>query len=121
MIEVEKLSITYPHVINLTGNMYNGKAKNAEGISVGDKLILEADRDNPWFHPVAVEVFNSKKEPLGYLGYTAASNIIQQIADDLENIDAVVETVTPLSAKIAANPNTRSKSADMTIKLIKKC
>lgn len=60
-------------------------------------MHLRADTKNKYYSPVAVEVFNTNKETLGYL--QATSGVLCKIAENLEVLEATVESVTPLSQR----------------------
>lgn len=89
---------SFPAVISIEGTGYEGRNDRIEYIKVGDPLILKADGNNPYYSPVAIEVFNRKNETLGYLkNYGAVS--LTDIAKHINNIRARVASVTPLSKR----------------------
>ena len=70
--------------------------------------------DNKFYDPVAIEVFNSNNQTLGYLCDTW-DNPLTSIAGLLDEIVAYVDSVTPLSARKKG-----AKYALMDVKLTSK-
>ena len=103
-----------PVIISIEGTEREGRNERIEHVKAGDKLILKADFDNEYYYPVAIEVFNSDNQSLGYLRelYEAP---LKSIADILDEIDAYAESVTPLSAR-----RKNAKYALMDVKLVPK-
>ena len=90
--------ITFPVVISIEGTHHCGRTERIEHINVGDALILKADYSSPYYHPVAIEVFNSNNETLGYLqnNYNPSLEVLAAYLDDVK---ATVSSVTPLSKR----------------------
>lgn len=89
--------IAYPYTIPIEGTAYIGRNERIEHVQVGDTLILKADWDNPYYLPVAVEVFDTQGGSLGFL--KAARNHLVQIAEAIDIIQAKAASVTPLSKR----------------------
>ena len=75
-------------------------------------LILRADYDSEFYSPVAIEVFNSKNETLGYISDGWGAGSLVEIAKHLDEVKAKVASVTPLSKRTK-----RAKYALMDIEL----
>lgn len=96
---MENLVLTeLPKIIPIEGTAYEGRNERIEKVEVGDRLILEADYDNEFYDPVAIEVLNDKKESLGYLVEKTDCEL-EDLAKVLNKVEASVESVTPLSAR----------------------
>lgn len=91
----------FPMLKSIEGTGYEGRAARFEFLSVGDLLILKADYNNPYYSPVAIEVFNTNRETLGYLADGFGSESLEVIAECLGDITACVASVTPLSQRSA--------------------
>ena len=89
----------FPTVIPIEGTGYAGRIARIEFVTVGDPLVLKADFSNPYYSPVAVEVFNARNETLGYLcdGYNGIP--LEAIAGRIDELKARVASVTPLSRR----------------------
>lgn len=87
-----------PKIIPIEGTAYEGRNERIEKVEVGDRLILEADYDNEFYDPVAIEVLNDKKQSLGYLVEKNDCEL-EDLAKVLDKVEASVESVTPLSAR----------------------
>lgn len=96
---------SFPATISIEGTHHAGRAARIEHVRVGDTLVLKSDWENQWYSPVAIEVFNTRGETLGYL---AAHTIYADMFTDtgyrglaclLPYITATVESVTPLSKR----------------------
>ncbi len=89
-----------PIVRSIEGTAYEGRNARIEHITKGDSLILKADWNNKFYHPVAIEVFNTANETLGYLEEAFDSEIILEVlAHNIDSLEAVVDSVTPLSKR----------------------
>lgn len=101
-----------PLTVSIEGTGYEGRNERIEHIKVGDPLILKADYDNKFYSPVAIEVFNKKKETLGYLSKGFGFPSLEDIAKIIDKIKARVASVTPLSKR-----SKRAKYALMDVEL----
>ena len=107
-----------PKTIPVYGTKYEGRAERVEFLKIGDKVLLKADYNNPYYSPVAIEVFNTKEESLGFLEssfveleeFSAIASLV-----DKKKIHATVSFVIPLSKK-----SKRAKSCDLEILLEEK-
>ena len=104
--------VDYPIIKEIQGTGYEGRSARLEYIQVGDAVNLKADYNSPFYSPVAIEVFNTQNETLGYLqdGYGAKSLI--EIAKHLDAVQAKVASVTPLSKRTK-----RAKHALMDVEI----
>lgn len=110
-----KLSVAdLPITISIEGTGYEGRCARIEHVKVGDKLILKIDMDSEYYDPVAVEVFNDRNQTLGFLRDTSKYPLTS-IAGIIDEIDAYVDSVTPLSAR-----SKNAKYALMDVKIISK-
>lgn len=102
----------FPLVVPIEGTGYAGRNARIEFVRVGDPLVLKADFSSPYYSPVAIEVFNTAGETLGYLcdGYNGIP--LEQIAPHIEALKARVAAVTPLSKRTK-----RAKYALMDVEL----
>ena len=89
----------YPMIKALEGTGYEGRTARIERIKEGDLLVLKADYDSKFYSPVAIEVFNSKNETLGYIPNGARAASLVEIAKHLDEIKAKVANVTPRSKR----------------------
>ncbi len=104
--------VDYPIIKEIQGTGYEGRNERIEYVNAGDELILKADYNNNYYSPVAIEVFNSKNETLGYLSDGFGSESLAEIAKHLDMIKAKVASVTPLSKRTK-----RAKYALMDVEL----
>lgn len=104
---------SYPITRAIEGTGYEGRAARIEYIKVGDPLILKADNNSKYYSPVAIEVFNSANQTIGYL--TDGFPSLASIAKDLDNLRAEVGTVTPLSQR-----SKRAKYPLLDVKITRK-
>lgn len=102
----------FPLVIPIEGTGYAGRSARIEFVEVGDPLVLRPDFENPYYSPVAIEVFNTRNETLGYLcdGYNGIP--LEQIVAHIDSLQARVAAVTPLSRR-----SKRAKYALMDVEL----
>jgi len=95
---IKSTAISWPITIAIEGTGYSGRNERIEHVRVGDSLVLKADYQNPYYAPVAIEVFNTSNETLGYL-----QNIpdlpLSSIAEEIDTLSAKVASVTPLSQR----------------------
>ncbi len=87
---------------------------------MGDPLIIKADYNNPFYTPVAIEVFNMNNETLGYLEKsdiygTAVWLPFSQIAKNIDKLEARVASVTPLSQR-AKNAKYALMDVELSVK-----
>jgi len=102
----------YPLERAIEGTGYEGRTPRIEALKVGDPVILKADYHNPYHFPVAIEVFNTKNETLGYMSDDFDHPYNVEIAKELDHLGARVVSVTPRSAR-----GPRAKIALMEIEL----
>ena len=100
-IHIDPDDIQFPVMKAIEGTGYYGRAKRFEKIHEGDALVLKTDWESDYYSPVAIEVFNSDGETLGYLGDNGESPDLQTLAllADDHLITASVQSVTPLSKR----------------------
>lgn len=102
---------SFPIIKPIEGTGYLGRNERIENIKVGDRLIVKADYNSPYYSPVAIEVFNEKHETLGYL-CEEGSVSLKEIAEIIHDLGARVASVTPLSQRTK-----RAKYALMDVEL----
>ena len=102
----------YPMTKAIEGTGYEGRTARIEYVEEGDLLVLKADYDSKFYSPVAIEVFNSKNETLGYITDGLGAESLVEIAKHLDEVKAKVANVTPLSQRTK-----RAKYALMDIEL----
>ena len=90
--------VELPLTVSLEGTAYEGRAERIEHISEGEELILKADYENPYYSPVAIEVFNMNNESLGYVADPGIPSL-SAIAEVLDRAVPYVLSVTPLSKR----------------------
>lgn len=107
----------FPIIWPIEGTGYEGRNDRIEFVKEGDPLILKADYHNKFYSPVAIEVFNTKGESLGYLcdyGMYAADESttvwLENLAMYVDCFDVTVDAVTPLSQR-----SSRAKYALMNV------
>lgn len=91
--------IDYPIIKEIQGTGYEGRSARIEYVKVGDVVTLKADHNSPYYSPVAIEVFNTKNETLGYLKDGFGAESLVEIAKHLDVVKAKVASVTPLSRR----------------------
>lgn len=90
-----------PIVVSIEGTEYAGRVERIEHVKVGDRVRLEADFNTPYYDIVSIEVFNSD----GTLGFLKQykdnyrSELLLDIALHINNLNAKVLSVTPLSKR----------------------
>ena len=100
-VHVDPDNIQFPVIKGIEGTGYYGRAKRFEKIHEGDSLVLKTDWESEYYSPVAIEVFNTKGETLGYLADNGEYPDLQTLAllvDD-NRVNASVQSVTPLSKR----------------------
>lgn len=102
---------SFPVIKSIEGTGYLGRNERIENIKVGDRLIIKADYNSPYYSPVAIEVFNEKHETLGYLREGGLVSL-KEIAESIHDLRARVASVTPLSQRTK-----RAKYALMDVEL----
>lgn len=95
----EEVDAVFPMIKSIEGTAYEGRIARIEYIQEGDSLILKADYNNRFYDPVAIEVFNTKNETLGYLCNDFGGESLSQIAKHIDKLKARVSSVTPLSRR----------------------
>ena len=88
----------FPLTFKISGTHHMGRAARIEHVNVGDRLILAADWNCPFFDPVAIEVFNEHGETLGYLEAGIGPER-GALALMLPYVTATAASVTPLSKR----------------------
>ncbi len=111
----DEIKPIFPMVIPIEGTGYAGRNARIEYVKVGDPLIVKADYNNPYYTPVALEVFNTKGETLGYLCEGYGTMPLEVIAQSISDVKARVASVTPLSQR-----SKRAKYALMDVELYTK-
>jgi len=102
----------------INGMAYEGRIERIEHIVEGEKFIIKADYQNPWYSPVAIEVFNLNGGTLGYIeAYPERLCAITKFMDELE---ATVKSVT-LCLKEERDLNTHCWMLNSSERLIDKC
>lgn len=89
---------SFPLTFKISGTHHMGRAARIEHVNVGDRLILAADWNCPFFDPVAIEVFNEHGETLGYLEAGIGPER-GALALMLPYVTATAASVTPLSKR----------------------
>lgn len=98
---LNRTALDLPAVIPIEGTHHEGRAARIEHVKEGDQLILESNWESPYYHPVAIEVFNDQEETLGYLrgSYGFSPTGYRELACLLPHVSAKVKSVTPLSQR----------------------
>ena len=90
----------FPWVVGSTGAAYDNKERNVERLIPGQSIKLVADWTSPHFSPCAIEVYDSKGRPLGFLdsrggGMELSDNARSALACLLPHVRAYADYVEP--------------------------
>ena len=105
---LDKVPLSFPIIIPIEGTGYCDRNKRIENVQEGDKLILKADWESKYYWPVAIEVFDSNGGSLGllrsnflrnHIDYNWTMNALAKLAEQIDNLEAIVADVTPLSKR----------------------
>jgi len=105
----------FPIIRSIEGTGYLGRNDRIEFLKVGDEVILKADYNSQFYSPVAIEVFNTEGETLGFLKESYFDYALEELAEHISEISGRVASVTPLSKRTK-----RAKYALLDIELYKK-
>lgn len=106
---IPESSMTLPIVNNLEGTAYEGRPEHISRVKVGDRVYVKANWENPYFFPVAMEVYTQNGETLGVLReqFNDGKYMIGNLAPYADRITAVVESVEAYTKKgtLRVRPN----------------
>lgn len=104
-----------PMTFSIEGTGYEDRAARFEYLSVGDDLIIKGLTDCPYFSDgLAVEVFNTSNETLGYLSIPNYSTMMS-IIENIDKLKATVSSITPLSKR---RSNAKYALMDVSLDLV---
>ena len=105
-LRMESILSDIPLVLKIQGTAYLNRTPRFERLREGETLVVATDWNSEHYDPVALEVFNSKGETLGYTCrdeyYYAAGQLDEGwgcLAAIMPHLKATVDSVTPLSAR----------------------